>query len=57
VQPKPFDDLADLKPLEGASDGNVQFASKVSAETEEALRKIDANIREAEQKSGMLLVA
>ncbi|MGO6972385.1 hypothetical protein [Rhizobium leguminosarum] len=33
------------------------FDTRISAETVEALKKVDANIRAAEQKAGHLLVA
>lgn len=44
-QPKPGQQLVD------------NFDTKISSETVEALKQVDANIRAAEQKAGHLLVA
>jgi hypothetical protein len=57
MQQKRFDDLSDLEPLQGRTTDGAEFAADISDETKEALRKIDANIREAEQKSGTVFVA
>jgi hypothetical protein len=35
----------------------ANFDTKISSETAEALKQVDANIRAAEQKAGHLLVA
>jgi hypothetical protein len=57
MKAKTLDDSADLKRMDGPAELLKNFGSKISAETQEALRKIDANIRNAEQQSGRVFIS
>jgi hypothetical protein len=54
---KRFDDLSNIKSVDTKANSSLDLGASVSQETHEALQRIDANLREAEQKSGTLLVA
>ncbi len=51
------DDSARLKPLAAPENIRQTFGSKISSNTQKELRKVDSNIRNAEQTSGRLYVA
>ena len=48
---------AKIRRIDTKTHSDLDLGKRVSQETEEALRRIDANIRNAEEKAGSLLVA
>ena len=52
-----FDGPTGVKELDTKENAKFDLGAKVSEETQKALKAIDANIRNAELKSGSLLVA
>jgi hypothetical protein len=46
-----------VKRIDTKAHAELDLGKRVSQDTEEALRRIDANLRNAEEKAGSLLVA